>query len=93
MSGSGDLALTHHEELGPHYATTLRRWSQNLHANRERVLERGYPRELVRLWDFYMAYCEGGFIEGNIGLAQIEVRKPGCTDPPLQALSAKAVRA
>lgn len=83
MSRTTGLELTHFEELGPHYATTLKRWADNLHDNRERVLERGYPRELLRLWDFYLAYCEGGFIEHNIGLAQIEVRQPGCTDAPL----------
>ena len=83
MSRASDLRLTHLEELGPHYAATLRRWAVNLHENRERVLERGYPRELIRLWDFYLAYCEGGFIERNIGLAQFEVRRPGCMDLPL----------
>lgn len=83
MAQHSDLRLTHLEELGPHYATTLRRWAQNLHHHRERVIERGYPRELVRLWEFYLAYCEGGFIERNIGLAQFEVRRPGCTDAPL----------
>lgn len=83
MRQASDLRLTHLEELGPHYATTLGCWSQNLHDQCDRVLERGYPRELVRLWDFYLAYCAGGFIERNIGLAQFEVRKPGCTDAPL----------
>ncbi|MEM9111684.1 MAG: cyclopropane-fatty-acyl-phospholipid synthase family protein [Planctomycetota bacterium] len=83
MTRTSDLTLTHFEELGLHYAATLRRWAENLQTNRERVLERGYPRELLRLWDFYMAYCEGGFIERNIGLAQIEVRRPGCTDEPI----------
>ena len=83
MTSSSGLELTHFEELGPHYAATLRRWAENLNDNRERVIARGYPRELLRLWDFYLAYCEGGFIEHNIGLAQIEVRQPGCTDAPL----------
>ncbi|MEM9346676.1 MAG: cyclopropane-fatty-acyl-phospholipid synthase family protein [Planctomycetota bacterium] len=92
MMKSSDLILTHSEELGPHYATTLRRWAENLQANRERVLERGYPRELLRLWDFYMAYCEGGFIERNIGLAQIEVRRSGCTDEPIKIEPIEAVR-
>ena len=83
MSDHSDLRVTHLEELGPHYATTLHRWAQNLEASRDHVLERGYPDELVRLWMFYLAYCEGGFIERNIGLAQIEIRKPGCKDAPL----------
>lgn len=83
MTQASDLQLTHLEELGPHYATTLRCWADNLHQSQDPILERGYPRELIRLWDFYLAYCEGGFIERNIGLAQFEVRRPGCTDDPL----------
>ena len=83
MANTSDLKLTHLEEFGTHYATTLNHWAANLHENRERVMARGYPKELLRLWDFYLAYCEGGFIERNIGLAQIEVRRAGCNDTPL----------
>ena len=92
MSDASDLRLTHLEEFGTHYATTLSRWAMNLRDNRDQVLARGYPRELLRLWDFYMAYCEGGFIERNIGLAQVEVRKPGCTDAPLTLEPIEAIR-
>ena len=91
MTRASDLQLTHLEDFGTHYATTLNRWAQNLQDNRERVLERGYPRELLRLWDFYMAYCEGGFIERNIGLAQIEVRRPGCMDAPIKVALIEAM--
>jgi len=83
LARSSDLTLTHFESFGTHYAATLKHWADNLNDNRERILQRGYPRELLRLWDFYLAYCEGGFIEENIGLAQFEVRQPGCTDRPL----------
>jgi len=93
MAQHSDLRRSHLEELGPHYARTLRYWAHNLHTNRERVLERGYPDQLIRLWAFYLAYCEGAFTEKNIGLAQIEVRKPGCTDAPLQNASLMAVQA
>lgn len=83
MTQRSDLTISHHEALGPHYATTLRYWADNLHDNRERIMARGYPDELLRLWDFYLAYCEGGFIEENIGLAQIEVRRAACVDEPM----------
>jgi len=83
MARHSDLQRTHTEQLGPHYAATLRQWAANLQTNRAAVLDRGYPDELLRLWDFYLAYCEGGFNEANIGLAQFEVRRPGCKDSPL----------
>lgn len=91
MAQHSDLSITHLEELGPHYATTLNRWDLNLRKQRDRVLERGYPDELIRLWHFYLAYCEGGFVERNIGLAHIEVRKPGCTDAPIALSEVPAV--
>ena len=83
MQHNSDLSLAHLEDFGQHYATTLNHWAKNLQENRSDILDRGYPKELLRLWDFYLAYCEGGFIEENIGLAQFEVRKPGCKDAPI----------
>ena len=82
-AATSELTFSHVEELGPHYATTLRHWSANMRDNRQAILDRGYPSELIRLWEFYLAYCEGGFAEGNTGLAQIELRQPGCVDAPL----------
>jgi cyclopropane-fatty-acyl-phospholipid synthase len=80
---ASDLRLTHLEDFSPHYTRTLLDWRDNLRANREAVLSRGYPPALLRMWEFYLAYCAGGFAERNIGLVQIEWRKPDCRDQPL----------
>jgi cyclopropane-fatty-acyl-phospholipid synthase len=67
--GAG-LHLLRTDEMGLHYAETLRRWRDNLLANRESAVALGYDESFLRLWEFYLCYCEGGFLEGSIGLVQ-----------------------
>ncbi|MCB9870169.1 MAG: class I SAM-dependent methyltransferase [Planctomycetes bacterium] len=74
-SGS-DLRLRALDDFGDHYAETLRRWRSRLHANADRILDLGYPQRLFRAWDYYFAYCEGGFAEGYLGLCQLRLDKP-----------------
>ncbi|HWP88560.1 MAG TPA: cyclopropane-fatty-acyl-phospholipid synthase family protein, partial [Burkholderiales bacterium] len=72
-----DMKLFHLEDIGPHYATTLERWRDNLFANIAEVHALGYPTEFIRMWEFYLCYCEGGFIERAIGVVQMLLVKPG----------------
>jgi len=65
------LALLQADELGLHYAETLRRWRENLVANRDRIKALGYDDRFLRLWEFYFSYCEGGFLERATGVAQL----------------------
>lgn len=78
-----DLFMAHQEDLTPHYARTLRAWSDRLAANREKVLALGYPETLYRLWQYYFGYCEGGFLEKSIGVAQFLFTKPDFRGAPL----------
>lgn len=71
-----DLKICHLEDLTPHYAETLRRWRERFWARIDEVRALGYPEAFVRLWDYYLAYCEGGFHEHAIGNAQILLHKP-----------------
>lgn len=68
---ASSLRLVDLEDIGPHYATTLAAWRRNLFAHAEQVRARGYPAELLRMWDFYLSYCEGGFAERALGDVQI----------------------
>jgi cyclopropane-fatty-acyl-phospholipid synthase len=70
------------EDIGPHYATTLAAWRRNLHANAGRIRARGYPDTLVRMWDFYLAYCEGGYAERALSNVQIVLQDPSTGAPP-----------
>ncbi|MDW7619515.1 MAG: class I SAM-dependent methyltransferase, partial [Nitrosomonadaceae bacterium] len=80
-----DLRLTHLEDIGPHYATTLRLWHDNFDAQLDAVRALGYPENFIRMWQFYLCYCEAGFIERVIGDAQLLLIKPQCRLPPLTA--------
>lgn len=81
-SSATDLRLTALEDLTPHYARTLREWRAAFHANLPAVRALGYDERFVRMWDYYLAYCEGGFAEQYNGLLQLLYAKPGCRIGP-----------
>ena len=69
-----DLRLTHFEDFGLDYAETLRRWRANL--DDDRLDQLGYDERFRRLWRLYLSYCEAGFAERRIGVAQALLAKP-----------------
>jgi cyclopropane-fatty-acyl-phospholipid synthase len=68
-------------EIGGHYATTLAAWRRAFLANADRVRALGFPESFIRMWDYYLAYCEGGFAEGYFGDAQILLVKSAVGAP------------
>ena len=72
-----DLRIVDLEDIGRHYAETLRRWADNLAAHTGEVAALGVRRELRRLWDLYLAYCEASFLERHISDVQLVLAKPG----------------
>jgi cyclopropane-fatty-acyl-phospholipid synthase len=74
---ASDLKLFNLEDIGPSYALTLHAWRERFLQRRDRVRSLGYPERLVRMWDYYLAYCEGGFIERATGDVQMLLTKPG----------------
>lgn len=80
-----DLNLHHMEDFGLHYARTLRLWHDNLRRARHSLEQLGYDEQFYRLWEFYLCYCEGGFLERSIGAAQLLLAKPGARPEPLLA--------
>lgn len=77
MARVTDLRLLNMEDIGPSYALTLRHWRERFLAARERVRALGHDARFIRLWVFYLCYCEGGFLERSIGDAQLLFAKPG----------------
>ena len=61
--------------FGPDYAETLRRWRQQFFASREQVLQLGFDEPFIRLWEFYLAYCEAAFDEGSTNVMQFTLQK------------------
>jgi cyclopropane-fatty-acyl-phospholipid synthase len=74
---ASDLALTQLEDFGSSYALTLKAWRERFMAKLVQVRAQGFDDRFVRLWEFYLAYCEGGFRERSIGVAHLLLAKPG----------------
>jgi len=77
MARSSDLRLVSQEDFGPSYALTLRHWRQRFMACLPEVRALGHDDRFIRLWEFYLAYCEGGFLERSIGVSQLLMARPG----------------
>ncbi|MGD9386712.1 MAG: cyclopropane-fatty-acyl-phospholipid synthase family protein [Gammaproteobacteria bacterium] len=83
MARVTDLQLLHLQDIGLHYAKTLRHWRERFFANLGQVRELGYSDSFIRLWEYYLCYCEGGFLERNIGTVQMLLAKPRNRRPSL----------
>ncbi|MCM1961024.1 cyclopropane-fatty-acyl-phospholipid synthase family protein [Acinetobacter modestus] len=60
------LRLKHLEDIGLSYAETIHQWRERFLNAKEHVLALGFDENFIRMWDFYLCYCEGGFKEGVI---------------------------
>jgi cyclopropane-fatty-acyl-phospholipid synthase len=78
----------HIEDIGPHYARTLKLWRERFFARLADVRAQGYPESFVRLWEFYLCYCEGGFEERQLGDVQILLTKPRSRRPAIATVHA-----
>jgi cyclopropane-fatty-acyl-phospholipid synthase len=61
--------------FGPDYAETLRRWRHDFMAQELQVLKLGFDAKFLRLWEFYLAYCEAAFDEANTDVVQFTLQK------------------
>jgi cyclopropane-fatty-acyl-phospholipid synthase len=67
------LAIARQERFGLDYAETLRRWRRTFHDQIETVRKQGFDERFLRIWHFYLAYCEAGFRAGSIDVAQFRL--------------------
>ena len=88
---ASDLALTQLEDFGLSYARTLEAWRHRFLAALPQVRAQGFDDRFIAMWEFYLAYCEGGFRERSIGVAQLLMAKPGHRAPaPMPELAARS---
>jgi cyclopropane-fatty-acyl-phospholipid synthase len=73
---STDTRLFQMEDIGPHYASTLRDWRKNFFNNIEQIKGLGYSDQFIAMWEFYLCYCEGGFLERTLGTSHMVFIKP-----------------
>ncbi len=83
-----DLKIFHLEDIGPHYARTLKLWRERFMARQSEVRALGYPESFIRMWEYYLCYCEGGFEERQLGDVQMLLTKPRSRRAPIAAVHA-----
>lgn len=76
MGRHTELYVDDVENIGMHYAETLRRWRERFLANADEVLALGFDARFVRMWEFYLAYCEGAFLARYINDLQLVLTRP-----------------
>jgi cyclopropane-fatty-acyl-phospholipid synthase len=90
------MTMLHLEDIGMHYALTLAEWRRRFLAQLEQVKLLGFDDRFIKMWDYYLAYCEGGFRERYIGdvqllLGKMHASKVLYTDPkPATAVAARS---
>jgi hypothetical protein len=85
---ASDLRLWHSEDIGPHYVTTLKLWREKFFANIAAVRSLGFDDRFIRLWEYYLAYCEGAFRARHVGDVQMLFTKPRSTLAPVDSETA-----
>ena len=70
------LVVVDVEDIGRHYAETLQRWCDNLAAHADEVTALGLDDRFQRLWNFYLCYCAGAFLERHISDVQMVMAMP-----------------
>ncbi len=71
-----DMVVTTIEDIGEDYALTLNHWRHNFFARIDEVIALGYPEQFIWMWEFYLCYCEGGFLEKAISDVHLTAEKP-----------------
>lgn len=82
VGNATDLQFMHVEDFAEHYGRTLNCWRERFLENLDRIRELGMSDRFLRMWEYYLCYCEGAFREKQIGVAQVLLQKPGNRLPP-----------
>ncbi len=76
MAGDAGLSIRRMDALGLHYAETLRLWHERFLACWSGIKALGYDDHFMRMWRYYLSYCEVGFRMGHINLVQLALERP-----------------
>jgi cyclopropane-fatty-acyl-phospholipid synthase len=78
-----DMQIVGIDDITLDYAKTLQAWRERFFQAIDQVREQGFDDTFIRMWDFYLAYCEGGFRERTISTVQMLMAKPRCQQLPV----------
>jgi cyclopropane-fatty-acyl-phospholipid synthase len=80
ISAKTDMVVRRIEDFGMDYAKTLRDWRHRFNHGFADLTRHGYDDSFRRLWNFYLCYCEGGFLERSISVVHLVATKPNNRD-------------
>lgn len=72
-----DMVVRQIDDFGLDYARTLQDWRTRFNSSYEYLVKKGYDETFKRLWEFYLCYCEGGFLERSISVVHVVATRPG----------------
>jgi cyclopropane-fatty-acyl-phospholipid synthase len=75
-AGEAGLSVLNELDLGADYAETLRRWREAFLQRADEVRALGHDQRFMRLWEFYLAYCEAAFDAGSTSVVQFTLQRP-----------------
>lgn len=75
LARKAGLRLMKSQSFGPSYAQTLKIWEESFSKVEDKVLELGFDQSFIRLWRFYLKYCQGAFESGKINVYQFTLQK------------------
>ncbi|MAM87028.1 MAG: SAM-dependent methyltransferase [unclassified Hahellaceae] len=75
-AATAGLRLQRFEDFGLSYAATIQAWTFRFGNALDDVRSQGFDERFIRMWFFYLAYCEGGFKERSISVAHLTWEKP-----------------
>ena len=76
LTRTTDMQIIDLRDIAIDYAKTLKHWHEAFMAELDAVKSLGFDEKFIRMWRFYLSYCEGGFRERIIGTYQITMAKP-----------------
>lgn len=77
---STDMVMHEMHDIGLHYAKTLEDWRMKFFEAWPELSKEGFDEQFKRLWEYYLCYCEGGFLQRAISTVHMITRKPGFLD-------------
>ncbi|MDB2410619.1 cyclopropane-fatty-acyl-phospholipid synthase family protein [Pseudomonadales bacterium] len=76
VASDTDMMIVSLKDIGRDYALTLERWREQFMDKLETVRSQGFDERFIRMWEYYLCYCEGGFRERAISTVQVVMAKP-----------------
>ena len=77
-----EMRMLHQTDITPHYVKTLQHWRSEFMSKLEEVRSLGYEDAFIRLWHFYLCYCEAAFAERRVHNVHLIFAKPQCSIVP-----------